>query len=190
MSKTVEEWRPVVGYEGLYEVSDLGRVKSLDRVIMRKNGRPITVKGKIKEPTKWNYDYDYLEVKLSKNGVDKTIFVHQLVAKTFIPNPNGCDVVHHIDRNQKNNRVDNLEWMTKPEHDALHYVEYSKRVDQIDCITGEILYQFASTQEVERELGYDHRSISQCCNGGYKHKGKWHDVTQAYGYVWKYIKKS
>lgn len=175
-------WRDIRGYEGLYQVSNEGRVRSLDRVVIRSNGRPITIKGKIKEPTEWNIGY--LMVKLSKNGDCKFKLVHDLVAEAFIPNSHGYTVVHHKNHNTHDNRVENLEWMDWSVHSAMHN---SKRVDQIDCITGEVLRQWKNAYDVERELGYDHRYISQCCNGGYKHRGKWFNVTQVYGYVWKHV---
>lgn len=143
----MELWRDIRGYEGIYQVSNLGRVRSLDIIVMRKNGRQLTVKGRILSFTK--NAQGYLVVWLYKNGKKKDRRIHQLVAEAFItnPNPKFYTVVHHKSRNKEDNRVENLEWMTKLEHDAEHIDErvklvkksLSKRVDQIDKISGEII---------------------------------------------------
>lgn len=100
MTELVEQWRPIEGYEGLYEVSNLGRVKSLGNDKNRKEKilRPVmTKKG-------------YLQLFLSKEGKAKRFFVHRLVAQAFIPNPEGLPQINHKDENPSNNRVENIEW--------------------------------------------------------------------------------
>lgn len=101
---TEEIWRPVVGYEGLYEVSSYGRVRSLDRYDSRNQFR----EGKILK----NRDNGngYLLCGLSKNGIVKNKYIHRLVAEAFIERPDGLYEVNHKDENKKNNIVDNLEW--------------------------------------------------------------------------------
>lgn len=102
-----EEWRPVVGYEGLYEVSNTGQVRSLDRYDI--NGRFLRGKTlKLLECTN-----GYLMIKLHKNGIIKNILVHRLVAEAFIPVVEGLSEVNHKDEDKKNNSVDNLEWCSK-----------------------------------------------------------------------------
>lgn len=98
-----EIWKPVVGYEGLYEVSNTGNVKSLGNKVW-KNARILKpqVRGKS----------GYLFVRLSKDGQAKGINIHRLVAETFIPNPLNLPIVNHKDENRTNNHVDNLEWCT------------------------------------------------------------------------------
>ena len=105
---TEEIWRPVVGYEGLYEVSSLGRVRSLDRYVKYSNGRINLHKGRILSPGKDTNGY--LFVILTCNGKHKLIRVHRLVAQTFISNPDDLIEVNHKDEDKTNNSVDNLEW--------------------------------------------------------------------------------
>ena len=117
---TEEIWRPVVGYEGLYEVSSYGRVRSMDRYVKCDYERYRLHKGKVLSPGK---DKDgYLFVVLSCNGKHKTIAVHRLVAQTFIPNPDDLPQVNHRDENPSNDNVDNLEWC-----DAKYNMNYGTR---------------------------------------------------------------
>lgn len=95
-----EEWRDIIGYEGLYQVSSLGRVKSLRKNIIMKF---ITRSG-------------YYNLVLRKNGQRKSKQVHRLVAEAFIPNPDNLPIVNHIDYNRKNNKVENLEWCTQKQN--------------------------------------------------------------------------
>ena len=121
---TEEIWRPVVGYEGLYEVSNTGRVRSLDRYVKCDYERYRLHKGKILSPGK---DKDgYLFVVLSCNGKHKTITVHRMVAEAFIPNPYNLPQVNHRNEDKTNNRVDNLEWCN-----AKYNSNYGSRKDRI-----------------------------------------------------------
>ena len=95
----IEEWKDIVEYEGYYQVSNFGRVQSLDRYITRNDGVIYFKKGAIKK-LKTNAD-GYSAVTLSKNGIDKTIAVHILVAKHFIPNPLNLPEINHKDCNRK-----------------------------------------------------------------------------------------
>lgn len=109
----MEIWKPVKGFEGLYEVSNLGNVRSVDRYVMNGN-RCCLLKGKPKKP--YPNSMGYLRAKLHKNGQGKKYFVHRLVAETFIPNPNNLPCIDHIDRNYLNNSTDNLRWCTQKEN--------------------------------------------------------------------------
>lgn len=100
---TEEIWRPVVGYEGLYEVSSYGRVRSLDRYDSRNH----FIKGRI---MKFRNCRGYLRVTLCNNGLYNQISVHRLVAQAFIPNPDNLPMVNHKDEDKTNNIVENLEW--------------------------------------------------------------------------------
>ena len=107
-----EEWRDVSGYEGLYKISNFGRLLSMPREVPRhKNGRSITpmrIRAKILKP---DIDFKgYCKHGLSKNGTVKVFLVHRLVASAFLPNPNNFPQVNYLDCDPSNNRVDNLEW--------------------------------------------------------------------------------
>ena len=158
----IENWKAIAGYEGLYEVSDQGRVKSL------KYG-----KEKILKPHKDGWGYPH--VILCKDGKQKTLKVHRLVAEAFIPNPNNLATVNHKDEVKTNNAATNLEWMS-----IVDNIIYSnaRQVQMFDKQTGELLATFPSTNDAERVTGIDHGNISKCCNGILKVVG---------GYVWKYL---
>ena len=108
-----EIWKDITGYEGLYQVSNLGEVKSLERMIS--NGKGL-VKVKERILTQSITNWGYYRVALYKNGVRKYCKVHRLVAEAFIPNPESKEQVNHIDGNKLNNCVDNLEWSTRIEN--------------------------------------------------------------------------
>lgn len=110
-----EVWAPVVGYEGLYEVSDIGNVRSVDRVT--RDGRFWSGRLLGKHPS----GKGYLGAVLSVDGVYYREYIHRLVAKAFIPNPQDKPEVNHIDGNKHNNTVSNLEWVTKSENGKHNY---------------------------------------------------------------------
>lgn len=109
----MEKWKDVFGYEGLYQVSDAGRVRSLDINRVDKLGRKLKKKGRI---LKGIEVMGYLKVNLWKGGVMKIHAVHRLVAIAFIPNPEGKPQINHKDGNKENNHVSNLEWCTHSEN--------------------------------------------------------------------------
>ena len=165
----MEQWKDIKGYEGLYQVSNEGRVKSL------KWNKEKILKG-------GHHTKGYLQLCLYKDGQVIMKKIHRLVAEAFIPNPNNYKEVNHKDENKENNSVENLEWCTQEyNHNygtrTQRQIEScSKRVDQIDAITGEVVHKWKSTIECERN-GYNCGHISDCCNG----KRKTHK-----GYIWKY----
>lgn len=108
-----EKWLPVVGYEDLYEVSSLGRVKSLDRVVEHSSKGKQLVRGRVMRITTTS---KYPRVMLSKNGITKQHSVHRLVAEAYLSNPNNKPAVNHKDGNKNNNVVSNLEWSTYSEN--------------------------------------------------------------------------
>lgn len=109
-----EIWKPIPGYEGLYEVSNMGRVKSLERDVPTLNKKPIHKPEKILEPNFIGNNRGI--VGLCKNGKVQTKIISRLVAEAFIPNPENKPCVDHFDTNYMNNKVDNLSWVTNKEN--------------------------------------------------------------------------
>lgn len=179
-----EIWKDIIGYEGLYQVSNLGKVKSFPRKGTHELKEHILKPGK-------NHK-GYLQVKLTKNCIGKTIPVHRLVAKIFIPNPNNLPQVDHIDDNKENNCVDNLQWITNSDNMAKAWKtgvrtiektykrgkdnKISKSVIQYD-LQGNFIKQWYCIKDIERELKFNNRNICACC----KHKRP-----TAYGFKWEY----
>ena len=162
-----EIWKDIEGWEGKYQVSNMGNVKSLERTVW--NGRGyFKTSERILKPGK---DRDgYLIVQLSKEGKVKACKVHRLVSQAFIPNPDNLPQVNHIDENKENNHVDNLEWVTCREN-ANHGTrnqrvaeKESKPIIGIDKVTG-LIVEFQSAREAERQLGINNSSIIKCCKG-------------------------
>lgn len=183
MSKEIEEWRDIKGYEGLYQVSNKGNIKSVERNIIGKNQHSEHIRHlreKILKP--FMGDKHHLKVRLRKNEIDNDLFVHRLVSEAFIPNPNNYDVVHHIDNNPENNSVENLEWMNGSIHTATHN---SKQVYQY-TLDGELVGIYPSASEAARDTGFKQSNISRCCNGGYTYKGEWINYITYKGYKWSY----
>lgn len=165
-----EYWKPVVGYENLYEVSNLGKVRSLNFDGSNKT--------KIMTP----YDvHGYKRIRIFKNKVPRSTGVHRLVAEAFICNPDKKEFVNHKDGNKSNNSVDNLEWATHSEN-TLHAFRVlkvkphgGKKKRAVKIIeTGQI---FSSVKEAST-CGYNRSSIISCCQGRYH---------TANGYHWEYV---
>lgn len=176
----MEQWKSITGYEGLYEVSSLGRVRSLW------DGRLQIHRTKVLKPMK--NKCGYLFVVLFKNGERKMFRVHRLVSEAFIDNPLNKQEVNHKDEDKTNNRVDNLEWMTRNEN--INYGTHNERVAKahinhpklskpvLQFTKDEIFVnEYPSIKEVERQTGIANQSISACCIGKRKSAG---------GSVWKY----
>ena len=172
-----EIWKDIIGYEGLYHVSNYGRVKSLN---YRHTGKEKILKAFISGD-------GHLSVYLYKNGVGKSCLVHRIVAEAFLPNPDNKSIVHHKDHNHQNNNIVNLVWLTHEEHAAEHPERYeaaneaarkacSKHINQFTK-DGLFVRTWYSAMDIERELGYSNQNIIACC----KVKRK-----TAYGYIWKY----
>ena len=122
----MEEWKSIPGYEGLYEVSSYGRVKSLEKSYVKKNGIMDHKPEIILSPK--NNGTGYFIVCLYKNKTHKYYLIHRLVALTFLPNPNNLPCVNHKDEDKTNNRVDNLEWC-----DQKYNVNYGMSQEKRKC---------------------------------------------------------
>lgn len=197
-----EEWKDIAGYEGFYQVSNQGRVKSLDRYVNAKLGSEMMKKGVLMKLQSSHKGYS--TVILHKNCKSKTQQVHRLVAMAFIPNPLNKPQVNHIDCDKKNNRPENLEWAAQDENMA-HAVrngiysnfsgkqlEAARASIKIACekhkikvnqysLKGELIKQYKSIAEAEKETGADNSKISMCCRGK-RNKTK--------GYKWEYAKEA
>lgn len=180
----VEIWAPVAGYEGLYEVSNLGRVKSLSRV--QPDGRRRSERI-LRLNLAWN---GYLRVALCRFGVVKHLPAHRLVADAFCERREGCESVNHRDGVKTNNEHSNLEWCTKSENscharDVLH-VSHMQKNSQANNnparavvgipVDGGDLLRFPSSREAGRS-GFSQGLVSACCLGKRKHHK---------GYQWRY----
>lgn len=111
------EWKDIEGYEGIYQVSNTGLVRSKDRFINTIDGKSYWKAGKLLKPK--NHKYGYHEVLLCKNGIKEHHYVHRLLASAFIPNPDKKPQVNHLNGLKYDNRIENLEWVTQSEN-ALH----------------------------------------------------------------------
>lgn len=175
-----ELWRPVVGYEGLYEVSNFGRVRSLGN----RTHKGVHI---LKQANKGKY----LFVELCKDGVRKQFLVHRLVAQAFIPNPENKPTVDHINMFKTDNKVENLRWATQTEQHT--FIDQDIREREImknrnspkqKCravcqytIDGAFICEYPSLSEAERQINVGNANISKVCLGKSKTAG---------GYIWKF----
>lgn len=126
-----EEWKPIENYEGFYEISNMGRVRSLDRTVYFKNSdKPRKCIGKIMTPVYWK---GYQKLRLHKNNNYESVKIHRLVAKHFVSNPENKNVVNHIDGIKSNNKSSNLEWCT-PKENTIHALENGKMQNSINAM--------------------------------------------------------
>ncbi|MDA8212183.1 MAG: NUMOD4 domain-containing protein [Clostridia bacterium] len=172
----MEIWKDVPGYEGLYEVCSIGRVRRLDG--KRWNGRSMAkLKGGILKQNQTRGGY--LFVGLSKDGAVKQFRINRLVALAFIPNPDNLPFVGHWDDNRLNNTVENLYWTTPQEnctHNGAHLRTAEKCCKPIIGQSGGITIRFKSSVDAGKN-GFNSSAIRNCLTGRTKtHKG----------YEWKY----
>lgn len=180
-----EVWKPALGYEGLYCVSNLGRVKMLDRTVIANKSTRVIKEHIIRqvETTK-----GYLHVDLWINNKQTRVAVHRLVLLAFYGEPETRKECNHKNENRKDNRVENLEWLTHRENlnygsrnekhraSMLNHSSMSKAIVQYD-LNGNFIQEFPSIREASRVLGFNMCNIKECCKGRYK---------QTHGYIFKY----
>lgn len=168
----MEIWKDIKGYEGLYQVSNYGNVKSL------RSGKNLSLAYDSKK---------YLTAHLCVNGKGKRIRVHRLVALSFVPNLSGFSQVNHIDENKENNNYKNLEWCnnkynsnhgTRNKRISNSRKQQCKKIYQFS-LNGDFIKEWENIYEIISALKIQKSSIYRCCEGIYK---------QAGGYVWKYKK--
>ena len=177
-----EEWRAINDYEGLYEVSNMGRVRSLG------NGCSNNSKERILKPGKDGKCY--LFVVLCKNGERKRYKVHRLVLMTFAPCDNMKSLqVNHIDEDKTNNRLSNLEWCTCKEN--INHGTHNDRMAENKSIPiaqltldGKLVNVWKSSKDAERGGGFNNSHIISCCKGSYKTHGGFR-----WCYLYEYISK-
>ena len=185
-----EEWRDVVGYEGLYQVSNMGRVKSVPRLILYCDGRRRFYNERIVKSQK--VSTGYRNVSLYRNAVVEHIYVHRLVAETFIPNPNNLSDVNHKDGCKTNNILSNLEWCSRSDNQKHAYKNGLNLVHMDEAIKersrpviqftpdGKFVAEYPSTMEASRITNYAQSRIATYCRGENKR------FLTYKGYIWRY----
>lgn len=178
----MEIWKDIEGYEGQYQISNLGNVRSLDRKVMCGNNSYREIKG-CNLVLRKNNKTGYIQIKLLKKCKHKVFSVHRLVAKAFLPNPYNLPEVNHINEIKTDNRAENLEWC-----DRKYNLEYSnicikgaysqrRKVVQL-TLNGEFVAEYDSISDAGRKTGVPRETIGKCCRGNkYKSTG---------GYKWQY----
>jgi hypothetical protein len=188
-----EIWKDVKGYEGLYQVSNMGRVKSLDRWCPRKDGHKLHVLSRILKPQanrgggkRGQAKGRYLFVPLCREHKHKFVYIHRLVIEAFIenPDPEKYTQCNHKDENTYNNVLSNLEWCTPKEN-----VNHGTRNERANAPLrkkvlmftkeGKFIREFVSAKEAARLTGIWSSSISCCCR-------KLPKFNTAGGYRWAY----
>lgn len=176
-----EEWKDCIGYEGILQVSNLGRVKSCSRLVKIGNGHFRKMSGRVLKPYISSNGYAFVKA----GRISKHLAIHRLVAKAFIPNPNNLPCVNHKDENKQNNIIENLEWCDHS-YNALYGTcqerlrKYKqKAVQQIDKDTGSVIQTFESMKIAAETLGICKEQISDVCRG---------DCKTAGGFFWRYAR--
>lgn len=181
-------WKPIDGYEGLYEVSNKGNIRSMERMVVDKNGSTKPVHAKMltwhKSKQTLRHPVAHYHVELWKDGKRKAVRVHRLVAQAFIPNPDGKPQVNHIDGNPGNNAVANLEWATNSENMRHAYANEltkprgGKPIKGTNKITGKVV-EFDNAGAAAKHFGVTPGAIRSALKGYGRSVG-------ACGFKWEY----
>ena len=167
-----EIWKDIIGYEGIYQISNLGRVKRLAGKCLAKAGKYRTVSESILTCFPNKTRYNYLYVNLNNNGI-KQFRVHRLVAIHFIPNPNNLPQVNHIDGDKNNNSINNLEWCTRSENSQHAYDTGLKKPytgikdhgnNKFADEWYELFNQGMSLRKIGRQYNVDHHTVLRTIN--------------------------
>ena len=179
-----EVWIDIDSYEGLYQISNLGRVKSLDCSVNARNGKKRRRTGKILKQT--DNGHGYLFVNLSKNNLIKRFYVHRLIANVFIPNYNNLSEVNHKDENSLNNKANNLEWCTS-KYNANYGTRNEKMKAQKRLLQGKLVARYDDNDNIIDKMymseainfnGVHYANLRKCCLGLQKTAG---------GFKWRYV---
>jgi hypothetical protein len=159
MEQEIENWKPIIGYEELYEVSSWGRVRSLPTYVNHHYGKRLR-KSKIK--TVAIYTTGYYTTNLWKDNKLRVIKVHREMAKVFIPNPENKRTVNHKDGNKLNNHISNLEWNTHKEN-CQHAFDTGLHISSKgeNCSTSKLTDQDVREIKILSENGIRHRTLSK-----------------------------
>lgn len=174
-----EIWKDIKGFEGYYQVSNFGNVKSLYRIVKRGTNYK-SVNERILRPY---FHGGYPEVVLTISGNKRTFPIHRLVAEAFIPNPNNLPIINHKDENPSNNCVDNLEWCTYSYNLSYNNIRVKSAISKRKAIRqytkdGIFIKEWSHAREAAEALNLNKRAIYECCKGRCKTSG---------GYIWKRV---
>ena len=186
----MEIWEKVKDYEGLYEVSSEGRIRSVYRKVWNPGCNCYrTQYSKILKL--WTDNKGYKRVSLSKYGKTRGILVHRLVAFAFIPNPDCLPHINHKNEIPSDNRIENLEWCDIKYNNG--YGSHGKHVGESHSkpvlqytLDGSIIREWPNSRVVEREIGIPNTNIISCCLGRTKRYGRTYNCKQAGGFIWKF----
>lgn len=165
----MEIWKDVVGYEGVYQVSNEGNIRSVDRYVICKNSTRF-YKGK--QLSSCKDDKGYYRVLLAVAGKHKSCQIHRLVAEAFLPNPERLKEVNHKDENPSNNHVDNLEWCTKVYNLAYgtgrtRSIQSHRKTVLQYSLDGKLIAEHDGINAAARAIGKPNAAsgITKCCTG-------------------------